>query len=124
MRPVLYNCAECGELAAELELIPPSDEPSHPNEIGHDQWRLRIDGPVQVTHWVLRDLDALRIALNEGSPAALLNVDPDYANFWCRHCTAAYCKTHWYPIEPEQDEGYYDATYGTCPKGHRVMLDD
>ena len=124
MDPVEFRCAECGGLAATVELVGPTPEPSGPDDIGYDQWKVKIDGPVPVTHWVLRGLEGLQIALREASVAALLNVDPDYVNFWCRTCLAVYCKDHWQPIEPVMDEGFYDATYGTCPKGHRVMLDD
>ena len=119
-----FNCAECGELAATLELFEPTAEPAGPDDLGHDHWRLRAHGPVPVTHWILRDLDALRTALRAGTVAALLGVDPEYVGFWCPQCAAVYCAQHWSPIEREMDEGFYDATYGTCPKGHRVMLDD
>ncbi|MFP5352455.1 MAG: hypothetical protein ACLGIB_07830 [Actinomycetota bacterium] len=121
---VEFHCAECGGWAATVELIAPSQEPSGPMDLGWDHWKIRTDGPVQVTHWVLRDLEALQLALRQGTVAALLNVDPNYVNFWCPQCTAAYCKQHWYPIDPVMDEGFYDATYGHCPHGHRVMLDD
>ena len=83
-----------------------------------------MDGPVQVTHWILRGLEALHLALREKSIIGLRELNPEYANFWCPECSASYCKEHWAPIEPEMDEGFYDATYGTCPRGHREMLDD
>ena len=58
------------------------------------------------------------------SVEALLAINPEYVHFWCPKCAATYCREHWYPIDPTMDEGFYDATYGTCPKGHKVMLDD
>lgn len=124
MGAVEFHCAECGARAASIELIPPSPEQSAPDDFGWDQWKVKTDGPVQVTHWVLRNLDEVQAALREGTAAALLNVDPSYVNFWCPKCLAVYCKDHWHPIDPVMDEGFYDATYGTCPRGHRVMLDD
>jgi len=33
---------------------------------------------------------------------------------------AAYCRSHW-NTETTFDDGFYDATYGTCPRGHRRM---
>jgi hypothetical protein len=39
-------------------------------------------------------------------------------------CHLAYCAAHWADVAPTFDEGFYDATYATCPAGHRVMIDD
>ena len=111
-------------MAATVELLSPTTEPAPPDEVGHDQWRLKVDGPIQITHWVLRGLDELQVALRDGSAEALAALDPEYAHFWCPKCSATYCREHWYPIDPTMDEGFYDATYGTCPQGHMVILDD
>ena len=116
-----FFCDECGGLAATVRLLAPTGEPA---EVGSDRWKLEVNGPVPTTHWVLRDLDALHEALRQGSVTGLAAIDPEYANFRCPECSLIYCKRHWEPITPEMDEGFYDATYGTCPKGHRIMLDD
>ena len=47
----------------------------------------------------------------------------DFAPFWCRGCEKPYCSRHW-TTEVIMDEGFYDCTYGTCPLGHRSMIDD
>lgn len=47
----------------------------------------------------------------------------ELAPFWCPDCEQAYCHRHW-TTEVVMDEGFYDCTYGTCPQGHRVMIDD
>lgn len=124
MAPIGFRCAVCGDLAATVELIAPTLGSSGPGEIGHDRWKLAVTGPVPATHWVLRSLAELQGALERRSIVELRALNDEYANFWCPHCEATYCPRHWQPIEPEMDEGFYDATYGTCPRGHRVMLDD
>jgi len=42
---------------------------------------------------------------------------------YCPNCNKIYCWEH-YNAEEVFDDGFYDCTYGTCPKGHRRMIDD
>ena len=42
---------------------------------------------------------------------------------YCPKCDSIYCSEH-YTTEEEWDEGFYDCTYGTCPKGHRRIIHD
>ena len=42
---------------------------------------------------------------------------------YCPDCNDIYCWEHYNPVE-EFDDGFYDCTYGTCPKGHRRIIDD
>ncbi len=42
---------------------------------------------------------------------------------YCPICDKVYCKED-YDLDEEWDEGFYDCTYGTCPHGHRRLLDD
>jgi len=42
---------------------------------------------------------------------------------YCPDCDEIYCWEHYNPVE-EFDDGFYDCTYGTCPKGHRRIIDD
>lgn len=42
---------------------------------------------------------------------------------YCPECDKIYCWNH-YKLEEEWDEGFYDCTYGECPKGHKRMIDD
>jgi len=42
---------------------------------------------------------------------------------YCPKCGKIYCKRH-YRTREEYDEGYYDCTYGTCPKGHKRIIHD
>lgn len=42
---------------------------------------------------------------------------------YCPKCGKIYCAQH-YQTREEYDEGYYDCTYGTCPKGHKRIIHD
>lgn len=42
---------------------------------------------------------------------------------YCPECDKIYCRHH-YITEEEWDEGFYDCTFGTCPLGHRRLIDD
>lgn len=42
---------------------------------------------------------------------------------YCPECDKIYCWEHYNATE-EWEEGFYDCTYGTCPKGHKRMIDD
>ncbi len=42
---------------------------------------------------------------------------------YCPECDRIFCGTH-YQKMTEWDGSWYDCTYGTCPKGHRRMIDD
>lgn len=42
---------------------------------------------------------------------------------YCPECDKIYCWEHYNAWE-EYDEGFYDCTYGVCPKGHKRMIDD
>ncbi|MBD3255042.1 MAG: hypothetical protein GF383_08105 [Candidatus Lokiarchaeota archaeon] len=42
---------------------------------------------------------------------------------YCPECDKVYCWEH-YNAEEVFDIGFYDCTYGICPKGHRRIIDD
>ena len=48
---------------------------------------------------------------------------PEGMDAYCPACKRVYCRAH-YQTEETYDEGFYDSTYGTCPAGHRRMIDD
>lgn len=60
---------------------------------------------------VNRDMKTLLELLESGYP-------------FCSKCSLAFCAKHWTDIHPVFDDGFYDCTYATCPKGHRIMIDD
>ncbi|MFW9821147.1 MAG: hypothetical protein ACFFE5_16200 [Candidatus Thorarchaeota archaeon] len=42
---------------------------------------------------------------------------------YCPECNKIYCWEH-YDAREEYDDGFYDCTYGICPRGHKRMIDD
>lgn len=42
---------------------------------------------------------------------------------YCPECQTTYCGLH-YNAQEEFDEGFYDCTYGVCPRGHKRLLND
>jgi len=123
-RPVAakFWCALCGAVAATVTLLPP--DPAAGSEFER-AWRLTVEGgPVPMTVGPVRDVNRVIEGLRWQDSAVLAGVDAEYANFRCPACGENYCRDHWVDVIPEIDEGFYDATFGTCPRGHRVMLDD
>ena len=58
-----------------------------------------------------RDFDALRDACRE------------YAPFWCGACRKSYCRAHWTLEAVFYPSGEFDYYKGSCPAGHRTMID-
>jgi hypothetical protein len=48
---------------------------------------------------------------------------PEGVDAYCPDCDKIYCWEHYNAWE-EYDDGFYDCTYGICPKGHKRMIDD
>ena len=121
-----FPCAVCGEVAARVSLLPPGEVgPGSEVSAFAGMWRLVIEGgPVPMTVGPVREWRAVAAALAARDLERLAAVHAEYANFRCPLCRAGYCREHWSDVIPERDEGFYDATFGTCPNGHRVMLDD
>ncbi len=42
---------------------------------------------------------------------------------YCPKCDKVYCHGHYY-LKEIWEEGFYDCTLGTCPQGHRRIVDD
>lgn len=133
-----FTCEACGQVAATVTYIPPyysdprfepplpPDVPEGLGRLGEEHARLSIDGgPVPITFGLIdpATLEPVLSALHAGDAGRLSAVDSEYANFYCRRCKANYCDLHW-ETEVVIDEGFYDCTYGTCPKGHRSIIND
>ena len=117
-----FDCAACGHPAGRVELTPGSyttrkGEPySDVPAVVVTSLMGRLVSRVEAEQ-VRIVTDA--IAAADGTVLHRLDLAP----FWCRFCGRAYCRRHW-ATETVMDEGFYDCTYGTCPAGHRVMIDD
>jgi len=44
-------------------------------------------------------------------------------DYYCPECDCFYCAEH-YRAWPDFDEGFYDCSHATCPKGHSRIMDD
>ncbi|HEX6845127.1 MAG TPA: hypothetical protein VF235_08435 [Actinomycetota bacterium] len=124
-----FPCARCDGTSSVVLLapgvpdLPYIDGRLHDALIGDEGWRLAIDGPMRVTIGPVSEHRAVAAALRRGDAEALAAIDPEYASFCCRRCGTTYCRDHLLGVAVF-DGGFYDATYATCPEGHRVMLDD
>jgi hypothetical protein len=96
--------------------------------------RLTADGDVVIDGLVCRTtlratprgLPRLRAILEELDARGLYALDAEWASFYCPDCGRSYCSNHW-QFETRYDDdfpGWYDCTYGTCPAGHRRLVDD
>ena len=116
-----YRCDVCGDDAGQVVLQ---------FFRGYDDVTVVVDGLIgQMTTWLSPPKIApVETALAGGTPLALYELDREWASFYCPDCKKSYCRKHWdtevvYDDDPEM-RGWYDCTYGTCPAGHRRMVDD
>ena len=122
----VFKCAQCGEVAARVALV--LDEPV-PGESSSSRSGLIAESEFfgdweQVV--LAAGLRPVADALVDEDAAALYQVDPLWAPFFCPECRASYCHEHWSMtvIFDEEWTSWYDYTEGTCPRGHKRMVDD
>ncbi len=111
-----FYCAICNNLAATIELLP--DEKSG--------WKLEFDGFLgKITSYGKNLIDFAALIIAEDA-SALHRANFEYAPFYCPECQVCYCSQHWTTEMVFDDDwtDWYDCTYGTCPKGHRHIIDD
>lgn len=119
----LYRCSICTALAAAVSLIPSiSTNPASPQD---DSVFLTVIGILYVSREIKGDnpISQARAAIISANPSRLYKMDQEFVPFYCPYCMATYC-THHLRVEDVEDDGFYDATYATCPKGHRRMIMD
>ena len=106
----------CGTLAATLTLDAEGMY-EHVHFMGHITERTH--GP---------ERDALADGITRGDVAAIHRANPLWAPFYCPECHAVYCGEHWRVEMEFEDEdgrpGWDDCAHGTCPHGHRRLVDD
>ncbi len=125
-----FRCAACGEVAAVVRAVPagvpadmgpPLGPESHRRDgivvdyFGGTAWKLAEPGTYAAVRAILDG--------DQPDPAELRRIDWELAPFYCPECERNYCRADWdtYVL---LDEGFYDCTMGTCPTGHRHMVDD
>jgi hypothetical protein len=128
---VSFRCGACGETAAMVKLLPARGPVNMGPPLGsqqHSRDGLVIDCWLGSTSWIAVDPDTwtqVRDVLGAGQPdpAALHDIDWEFAPFFCRACRICYCRGDWHGI-PVWDGPFYDYTEGHCPAGHRQIIDD
>ena len=117
----VYRCSLCPSIALTAEV---TRDPNSPDK-GH----LHFSGFLWSNHTETvtgHMLDGVEAALAGGDIRALYALNELWAPCYCPECDATYCRQHWH-IEMEFDDdfpGWYDCAYGTCPNGHRRLVDD
>lgn len=109
-----FHCAVCNKVAATLQITDDN------RFIQRDFWG-------ESTEWVsAAHAFVLEAALNQENVEALYRNNSLWAPFYCPECRAIYCYAHWRTEIQFDDDfpGWYDCTYGTCPAGHRRIVDD
>ena len=123
-RAIVVSCRQCGKPAATIELTPSS--------VSDDsKASLRVIGFIGViTAYWLGSKPLTDQTINQVQTLAstdlkdLRSLDRDLFGFICRECGAAYCRNCWSNYYVSFDEGFYDATRATCPRGHEQMVQD
>lgn len=130
----VYRCAACEKTAATVALLPHG---AHDPEL--DARALRHAPATLISHDVCGRhalaVSAGRVAaitrtLRESAKAASSQAGGELSHSYCPKCRACYCADHWKMADRYEDlrkpgdQVWYDSTWGVCPKGHRVMLDD
>lgn len=124
-----FYCSECGKAASTVRFVP-SERQDPRIDANRDLTKSPLPGisitggPVPIAINVVGDWAPAAIeALRNQDAAALYAVNNEFAPFWCRTCEKSYCADHWVTLDL-YDEGFFDYTRGTCPKGHQQMLMD
>jgi hypothetical protein len=114
-------CSACGKLAARFKVGPMW--PSSTN----GETALLYEGITRSTQLSLADSDTVFGDLKSEAISALNsfleNKMEGGLDAYCPSCDKVYCRED-YDVEEEWDEGFYDCSYGTCPAGHRRLIDD
>ena len=133
-----YLCGACGKIAATVTLVAPGqpdprltpEPPGVPPGVSTITGavfprggQLSIGGgPLSITLAPV-PMEQVTTALESGNAAALIELDSEYAPFWCPTCCVSYCRDHYRTVEV-YDEGFFDCIRGVCPQGHERTLAD
>lgn len=125
-----FRCAACGEMAAVVIAVPAGSSVDMGPQLGRETYE-RDAVVVDYFHGTVgkivdpETLDAVReiITSDEPDPVALRRIDWDIVPYYCPDCDLNYCWADWNAVVLF-DEGFYDCSIGTCPRGHRHTVDD
>lgn len=111
-RPI--TCFRCGGVAATALIDPHS---------GGRGLTLTLEGFVVRKSMLLSEPRANDIADAEDADVTHL-LPPSFQGFSCVECDAAYCAACWTVDAPQFEGSEYSGTEGTCPAGHRGIVDE
>jgi predicted RNA-binding Zn-ribbon protein involved in translation (DUF1610 family) len=125
-----FRCAACGDIAAVVKVA----RAGTTVDMGPPLGRIPYDRDAIVVDYFLgtagtfADASTLTafqeiVSGDAADPAALRQIDWELAPFYCPDCGLNHCRADWNTLVLA-DEGFYDCTMGTCPNGHRHMVDD
>ena len=116
-----FNCALCGHPAGRVVYYPRGAPGGH------------SEGTPSIAVWgvvgrmgfgvSLKRVGRLVAAVRALDAAEIHAIRWEWTPFWCPDCEWSYCDHHW-RLDQRFEGPFYDCTYGTCPEGHRVVLDD
>ncbi len=110
-------CSICGEKAVTLTL---NDTGGSVHIAGLRGYTIAFEGKYEKLRGAIaaQDLRAMHTILWDNHDEGL--------DFYCPECDKMYCRNHWrleVAFDPEWPSWYED-THGTCPQGHRRLMDD
>jgi hypothetical protein len=122
MAKIAVLCSVCAEVAARFAALGAGEGTG----IGTRDARLERTGwfGTCLRPMPLAQAEAWIVRIGSEPLAALADEEQDLFGFVCGECGVAYCGRCWDIGPPLFDEGFYDCTRGTCPKGHEQTLDD
>lgn len=109
-----FHCATCNTVAATLQL---TDDNQFIQSGFMGNSCEGVSGRLAIL---------LARALRQQNIGNIYKLNGLWAPFYCPTCQATYCNQHWLKEVQFDDDfaGWYDCTYGTCPAGHRRIVDD
>ncbi len=112
-------CSVCGKVSVIIHIGVP---------VYSKDLRLVYEGITHSTGYDLQDAKDVFALLSAGNLKELHQLFKDRLVYegidaYCPECDKIYCRDHYNAVE-NYDDGFYDDTDGTCPQGHRRMIDD
>ncbi|AEI93873.1 hypothetical protein [Roseobacter litoralis] len=125
---VVYSCAACQSEAAKIVLFVSTELPqAYAGQALKRSFATLISADVcgKVSISVPRaSYNTTAATLMRAVSGTDAMAGAKYTRSFCPTCQLCYCEEHWRIAEHVESGGWYDKTIGTCPKGHRHILDD
>jgi hypothetical protein len=122
-----FFCAVCGRVAGTLRMAAAGEEVATgplATTMQFEGATVRTSGFMYVITVVVGAESAERLwqVLSQDAPPTADVKDPDWelVPFFCKGCQRTYCRRHW----DLSFNTITEYTHGTCPRGHRQLVDD